>query len=322
MKKTVVIGGSGHIGTYLIPMLINAGHHVINITRGQRKPYIEDPAWQKVEHVILDRDNEPKFAEKVSSLNPDIVIDLINFKLQDTVDIVSSLQKTQIQHYLFCSSIWAHGRATTLPLDPNDPNKQPIDEYGKNKFLSEQYLKQQYTQHGFPVTIIMPGQICGPGWDIISPYGNIDHLVYQKVANGEKIFLPNLGMETLHHVHAEDVATMFFLSITHREASLGESFHAVSNGCITLFGYANLLFNFFNKDPKIEFTNWDEWKLKHAGGEKNAELSYLHFARSGFFSIENAVKKLDYKPKYTVEETIKICMKSYIERGLINVKND
>lgn len=320
--RIIVIGGSGHIGTYLVPMLVNAGHHVINITRGQRKPYIEDPSWHKVENVILDRDKESNFAEKVSSINPDIVVDLINFKLQDTIDIVTALKKTNLTHYLFCSSIWSHGRATKLPLDPNDPNKQPIDDYGKNKFESEKYLKQQFKQNGFPVTVIMPGQICGPGWDIISPYGNINHLVFQKVASGETIFLPNLGMETLHHVHAEDVARMFYLSITHREAALGESFHAVTNEAITLFGYANLLYHFFNKEPKIEFVNWDEWKTKHAGGEKNAELSFLHFARSGFFSIENAEKKLEYKPKHTIEETIKICMKSYVERGLITVKND
>jgi uncharacterized protein YbjT (DUF2867 family) len=37
--KVVVTGASGHIGTYLIPMLINSGFEVITITRGQAKPY-------------------------------------------------------------------------------------------------------------------------------------------------------------------------------------------------------------------------------------------------------------------------------------------
>ncbi len=38
--RIVVIGGSGHIGTYLIPMLVERGHEVINVTRGQSQPYI------------------------------------------------------------------------------------------------------------------------------------------------------------------------------------------------------------------------------------------------------------------------------------------
>ena len=32
--NVVVTGGCGHIGTYLIPMLVRAGYEVINITRG------------------------------------------------------------------------------------------------------------------------------------------------------------------------------------------------------------------------------------------------------------------------------------------------
>ena len=37
--KIVVIGGTGHIGTYLIPRLIMAGHEVICISRKKREPY-------------------------------------------------------------------------------------------------------------------------------------------------------------------------------------------------------------------------------------------------------------------------------------------
>lgn len=155
--RTIVIGGSGHIGTYLVPMLVEAGHHVINITRGKRKPYIENPIWDQVENVIIDRENDDNFSEKVAKLNPDIVIDLINFKLEDTKSIVSSLSKIKIKHYLFCSSIWAHGRSTKQPLNPNDTNKRPIDDYGRNKYANEIYLKQQYAENGFPVAIIMPG---------------------------------------------------------------------------------------------------------------------------------------------------------------------
>ena len=36
--KIIVIGGTGHIGTYLVPHLVEAGHEVINVSRGQRQP--------------------------------------------------------------------------------------------------------------------------------------------------------------------------------------------------------------------------------------------------------------------------------------------
>ena len=53
--KIVVIGGSGHIGTYLVPRLVRAGHEVVNISRGQRSSYTEDDAWRQVRQLTADR---------------------------------------------------------------------------------------------------------------------------------------------------------------------------------------------------------------------------------------------------------------------------
>ena len=58
--RIVVIGGSGHIGTFLIPRLVRAGHEVINISRGQRSSYADDPAWQQVRQVTADRAAEDR----------------------------------------------------------------------------------------------------------------------------------------------------------------------------------------------------------------------------------------------------------------------
>ncbi|MBC8074538.1 MAG: NAD-dependent epimerase/dehydratase family protein, partial [Chloroflexales bacterium] len=37
--RVVIIGGSGHVGTYLVPRLVAAGHTVVALSRGQRAPY-------------------------------------------------------------------------------------------------------------------------------------------------------------------------------------------------------------------------------------------------------------------------------------------
>ncbi|HEY3880184.1 MAG TPA: NAD-dependent epimerase/dehydratase family protein [Trebonia sp.] len=39
MSRVVVIGATGHIGTYLVPRLVDRGHEVIAISRGARGPY-------------------------------------------------------------------------------------------------------------------------------------------------------------------------------------------------------------------------------------------------------------------------------------------
>ena len=55
MLRIVIIGGTGHVGTYLVPRLVHSGHEVLSISRGESKPYRNHPAWESVEHVRLDR---------------------------------------------------------------------------------------------------------------------------------------------------------------------------------------------------------------------------------------------------------------------------
>ena len=55
----VIIGGTGHIGTYLTPRLVSKGHEVIVVSRGQRRPYQAGPAWARVQMVEIDRCDFP-----------------------------------------------------------------------------------------------------------------------------------------------------------------------------------------------------------------------------------------------------------------------
>ena len=45
MSRVVVIGATGHIGTYLVPRLVRGGHEVIAMSRGERDPYHASAQW-------------------------------------------------------------------------------------------------------------------------------------------------------------------------------------------------------------------------------------------------------------------------------------
>ena len=318
--KVIVIGGTGHIGTFLIPMLVKSGYQTIYITRGKSKPYVDDIAWEKAQNIILDRNSDKDFVKKIMEINPDIIVDLINYNINETKKIVEAIQKSSCcSHYLYCSSIWAHGRSQVLPIGRESLTKEPICDYGKDKYESEKYLLEKYRKENFPVTIICPGQISGPGWDIINPWGGLDYRPFQIIADGETIFLPNFGQETLHHIHGEDVAQLFFKAISKRNQALGEVFNAVSGGSITLYGYAKLLFDYFGKEAKIEFKPWKEF-CEYVGNKKETDMGYKHLIRSGFFNHDKEEKLLGFRPKYTNTETILAAVKSYVDRGIIKIK--
>jgi len=160
MARIVVIGGSGHVGTYLVPALVERGHAVVNVSRGTAAPYRPHPSWKTIEHVVVDRraeEAEGKFGSRIAGLNADVVIDMISFELEGTQQLVEAL-RGKIEHYLFCSSIWVYGHATSVPSTEGDPTNA-IDTYGVNKAKIEAWLSQQARRDGFPATCFRPGHI-------------------------------------------------------------------------------------------------------------------------------------------------------------------
>ncbi len=69
--RTVIIGGTGHVGTYLVPRLVEAGHEVIAVSRQKRAPYQAHAAWGSVQQVEIDRteaENQVRSATKFANL--------------------------------------------------------------------------------------------------------------------------------------------------------------------------------------------------------------------------------------------------------------
>ena len=246
--RVVVIGGSGHVGTYLVPRLVEAGYEVVSISRGQREPYQVHPAWDEVEQVALDRDTEEAeatFGERVLGLKPDIVVDMICFTSESAHQLVEEL-RGRVTHFLHCGTIWVHGHSTRVPTTEDQP-RRPFGEYGIQKARIEAYLLDEARRNGFPATILHPGHIVGPGWTPLNPAGNFDPGVFELLARGEELVLPNLGMETVHHVHADDVAQAFMGALDNWNVAVGEAFHVVSPAALTLRGYAEAVAGWFGR---------------------------------------------------------------------------
>jgi nucleoside-diphosphate-sugar epimerase len=78
MSRVVVIGATGHIGSYLVSRLVRGGHDVFALSRGTREPYHASPQWDLVTRVTVDReeqDAEGIFGARVAALRPDVVIE-------------------------------------------------------------------------------------------------------------------------------------------------------------------------------------------------------------------------------------------------------
>lgn len=313
---TVVIGGTGHIGTYLVPALVRLGHQVTVLSRGERTPYQSDGAWQQVELVRVDREAEDAagtFGQRVAELSPDVVIDLICFT-EDSARQLAEAVQGKIQHLLHCGTIWVHGPSVIVPTREDTP-RRPFGEYGVQKAAIEAYLLGKARRDGLPVTIVHPGHICGPGWTPVNPAGNFDLGVFDKLAQGDGVLLPNFGLETLNPVHAADVAGVFLAALANRSTALGESFHAVASDAVTLRGYAESVASRFGQDARLTFASWDEWQ--RTVSERDAGATKDHIQHSPNCSMDKAARLLGFRPRYSAIEAALAGIDWLVDNGKI-----
>ena len=314
--KILVIGGTGHVGSYLVPRLVLSGHEVCVICQSGRPRY-SDPrlAWPRVTWVLADRRAEEQdgtWQTRMARMDTDVVIDLICFTPEQNRIMVEAFEG-RISHFLHCGSLWAYGPSPRTPYRESDP-RRPIGEYGRGKAAIEADLMERFRQSGFPATVVHPGHISGRKWLPIDPQGTRNGTeVYRKLAHGEVVHLPQYGRETLHHVHGDDVAQMFERALTHREAALGESFSAVSPYAMSLVGCCQFVASLFGKEPNIAFVTLTE--LETLLGSEACATTLSHIEHSPCSSIEKARTLLGYSPRDTTEQIYQECIEYMLEMG-------
>lgn len=307
--RVVIVGGTGHIGTFLVPRLVDAGHNVVVASRGKRGPYVPHRAWSEVEQIEIDREAEDSagtFGARMADLGADAVVDLICFTPESARQLVDALKPRETL-LLHCGSMWVHGRPRETGSGrreavTEDMPRNPFGDYGIKKAAIEKFLLDATRRGEARATVLHPGHLVGPGWNPLNPAGHFNPEIFTRIARGDVLVLPNEGKETVHHVHADDVAQAFELAITRPDAAIGESFHVVSPAPMRLRDYAEAMYAHFGRQPRLEFLPWGEWK--HTVTEQEAAATWDHIAHSPYGSIAKAQERLGYAPRYSSLEAV------------------
>lgn len=307
MARVVIIGGAGHVGTYLVPMLVEAGHQVTNVSRGASRPYLPHVAWNRVHQVTLDRqalEAEGRFGVAIAALAPEIVIDMICFTPEQNTQLAEALAG-RVSHLVHIGTIWVHGLPQTAPTRESDA-REPFGDYGVAKSLIEDDLLARARRGDLPATVIRPGHIVGPGWWPLNPAGHFNPQVFHAIKAGQPLTLPNFGLETVHHVHAEDVARAVMGALTHWSGAVGEAFNAVSPAAVTLRHYAEAMYRHWGQEPALSFLAFDDWKKTVSPEE--AQATWEHIVRSPCHSIEKGQRLIGYQPRHTSLQAVQQAM--------------
>jgi len=318
-RKVLIIGGTGHIGCYLVPRLVQSGFEVHVLARHARPQYT-DPrlGWPSVQWIIADRGPEEKsgaWADRMRAIDASVVVDLICFHPEQQ-QVMYEAFRGRIDHFLHCGTIWSYGAAEHIPYEESHP-RRPLSDYGKNKAAIEAFLFEKFKREGFPATVIHPGHISGRKWRPVDPHGAWENLdIYNRLATGQEVVLPDVNA-ILHHVHADDVAQLFELAIQQRERALGEAFSAVAALAMSPAGCCRAIARMFGREPNLRFVLLNE--LDRHLSKASAQCMRDIVIHTTACSIAKGQRLLGYQPRYTTEQIYAECLDYLLESGQLKV---
>lgn len=202
----LILGGTSFLGPHQIAYALGRGHKVSIFTRGKTIPRIHTELFDKVEHLIGDRQDN---LEALKNRTWDAVIDNSGRNVQWTKD-TAELLKDSVQYYLYTSSTGVYfpylgddikedtKLVTKTPEGVNDIQKYEYD-YGVMKTNSEQVAKKIFGKDR--TMLVRPTYMIGPG-------DRTDRFTYWPVrlGKGGDILVPGKKEDSVQYIDVRDVA--------------------------------------------------------------------------------------------------------------------
>jgi nucleoside-diphosphate-sugar epimerase len=121
--------------------------------------------------------------------------------------------------------------------------------------------------------------------------------MFCQLAHGEALLLPHFGQETVHHIHADDIASAFLACMAHPERSAGWAYHIVSPQATSLRGLAQGVCRLlFQRNAVLSFVPWDEFAASLA--PEDAEAVLTHITHSPSCSTAKITQQLGFVPAH------------------------
>lgn len=204
--RVLVLGGTGLISTPLIPALRRHGHEVTLFNRGETPSRHSDDAPT----LHGNRNDFDTFAATVKDFAPEVVIDFLTFDSHTAAHAVEVFAPLDLKHYLFCSAAAVYGHIASIPAKEDTPHR-PAGQYGQGKSEAEQVFLVALEAHGFPVTILRPAQVYGPGQALPSIWG-YDACLVSRIRTQKPVIVPGDGFGAFDLLYADDAAEAFALA--------------------------------------------------------------------------------------------------------------
>lgn len=296
MKRVLVTGGAGYVGSVLVPKLLAHGHQVKVIDlylygKDVLDSVKDNPRLVQINGDIRDRklvakeipgcdtvihlaciSNDPSY-----ELNPGLGKS-INYDA--FIKLVDISKKARVKNFIYASSSSVYG-VKDVPEVTEDLPLEPLTDYSKYKALCEEVLLKEATDN-FVVTIIRPSTVCG-----YSPRLRLDltvNILTNHAVNKGEITV--IGGEQMRpNLHIEDMADFYVFLLGLPDAKIHKKIYNVGYENYKVKDIAEMVRRLINPDIPIKVTPTDDKRSYHVSSKK-------------------VKQELGYAPKHSIEEAI------------------
>jgi nucleoside-diphosphate-sugar epimerase len=229
--KVLFIGGTGTISTAISKQLLNEGHELYLINRGNRNSTLENNS--NITILEGDINKEDEIAALVKDLEFDVVADFIAF-VPSALERDYRLFKLKTKQFIFISSASAYQKPLSdYRITESTPLSNPYWEYSRNKIACEEYLMKLYREEGFPVTIVRPSHTYDERSIPLGVHGDKgSYQVLKRMMEGKKVIIHGDGSSLWTMTHNRDFAKGF-IGLMGNLHAIGESVQITSEESLT-----------------------------------------------------------------------------------------
>jgi UDP-glucose 4-epimerase len=221
VKKVVVTGGAGFIGSHLSEELAGQGYHVTildDLSSGMMENIEELLKNQNVEFIqgsvtdlsLLQRlfkDARYVFHEAaISSVSKSVEDPLTSHEanLTGTLKVLQAAKDNNVKKVVFASSASVYG-TTTARIEREDMTPSPLSPYAVTKLAAEYYFQVFRELYRLPGACLRYFNVYGPREDPNSQYGVVIPMFIRRVGAGKPPIIFGDGEQTRDFIFVKDI---------------------------------------------------------------------------------------------------------------------
>jgi len=232
-RSVLLMGGTGEVGHHIANGLALRGHDVVVLGRGKDGRGFELDG--RVRRIQADKNDADALDHAVAPLALDVVIDTV--PSETSLRNVHGLLAGKIQHYIHCSSTGVYAPLRYVPGDEEHPWDPKPGDFFATCAARDQLALELFGRSGFPVTILRPTMIIGPGALPVDNLGGRSAQFLQDLAANRPIELPEDGDALVQAGLNVDLAQAFVLAVEQPERAIGQIFNISCKRAVTLRDY-------------------------------------------------------------------------------------